>query len=176
MIDHERVLGDYDEGVFASFKLTKKDIDFISHHDCMVTGIWSRTADDLKNISIPIAFDFADKVNHPLWKNVLPYVSYAFYSNDHLDDESLKLEMQNKWLSNLEVLICTRADKGSVAYDGKNFYFYGIEKCVVVDTIGAGDSYIAGFIVDYLKNKDIHKAMNAGAKNSAITISYHGAW
>ena len=66
----------------------------------------------------------------------------------------MKLEMQNKWLSNLEVLICTRADKGSVAYDGKNFYFYGIEKCVVVDTIGAGDSYIAGFIVDYLKNND----------------------
>ena len=42
--------------------------------------------------------------------------------------------------------------------------------------MGAGDSYIAGFIVDYLKNKDIQKAMIAGTKNSAITIAYHGAW
>ena len=176
MIDHERVLGDYDEGVFASFKLTKKDIDFISHHDCMITGIWSRTADDLKNITIPVVFDFADKIKHPIWKSVLPYVSYAFYSNDFLDDESLKTEMQDKWSSNLEVLICTRANKGSLSYDGKNFYSCGIEKCDVVDTMGAGDSYIAGFIVDYLKNKDIQKAMIAGTKNSAITISYQGAW
>ena len=142
----------------------------------MVTGIWSRTADDLKNISIPIAFDFADKINHPLWNKVLPHISFAFYSNDHLDDASLKLEMINKWTPNLEVLVCTRGEIGSVAYDGNLFYHYGIEECEVVDTMGAGDSYIAGFLVDYLKNKDIQKAMMSGAKNSAITIAYHGAW
>ena len=176
MINQERILGDYDEGVFADFKLTPNDIDYISNHDCMVTGIWSRCESYLKDIHIPIAFDFADKVNHPLWQKVLPHISFAFYSNDHLDDEALKLEMKSKYTANLKVLVCTRGKKGSLAYDGVKFYQHGIEKCEVVDTMGAGDSYIAGFIVDYLENKNIKKAMIAGTKNSAITIAYQGAW
>lgn len=56
------------------------------------------------------------------------------------------------------------------------FYEYGIEKCRVVDTMGAGDSYIAGFLFDYMSNKDILDCMQSGAKSAARIISGRGAW
>ena len=37
-----------------------------------------------------------------------------------------------------------------MAYDGSQFYEYGIVPCRVVDTMGAGDSFIAAVIVSLL--------------------------
>mgnify|MGYP004671215951 FL=1 len=48
--------------------------------------------------------------------------------------------------------------------------------CEVVDTMGAGDSFIAGFLHGYLEGLDIPACMTAGAQCSAVTLSYEGAW
>ena len=44
------------------------------------------------------------------------------------------------------------------------------------DTMGAGDSYIAGFLKSILENKPIRSCMEAGAQNAGITLGYQGAW
>ena len=59
---------------------------------------------------------------------------------------------------------------------GNEFYKYGIVPCDVVDTMGAGDSYIAGFLYAVCQGKSIPEAMADGAKNSSVTIAYYGAW
>ena len=48
--------------------------------------------------------------------------------------------------------------------------------CQVVDTMGAGDSFIAGFLHGYLEGLDLPACMTAGAQCSAVTLSYEGAW
>ena len=40
IIDGERILGDYEEGVMAEFKLSEEDIEFLGSHDLVVSGIW----------------------------------------------------------------------------------------------------------------------------------------
>jgi len=176
MIGQERILGDYDEGVFSQFTLSTDDKAFIQQFDLMVSGIWSRVENDLSDIHIPIAFDFADKWDSPLWEKVLPEIQFAFYSDDTHPLEQVKAFMIHAQKQGPEMIICTRGEHGSIAYDGQQFYEYGIISCPVVDTMGAGDSYIAGFLCDYFEHHDIHHAMEAGAKNSAVTIAYHGAW
>ena len=42
--------------------------------------------------------------------------------------------------------------------------------------MGAGDSFIAGFIKGVLENKDIPGCMSEGAKSSSVTLQYSGAW
>ncbi len=42
--------------------------------------------------------------------------------------------------------------------------------------MGAGDSYIAGFLKGLLQEEGLKKAMEEGAKNAAITLQYNGAW
>lgn len=48
--------------------------------------------------------------------------------------------------------------------------------CRVVDTMGAGDSFIAGFLHSWLEGLDIPGCMASGAQCSAVTLAYEGAW
>ncbi len=61
-------------------------------------------------------------------------------------------------------------------YDGQRFYRQGIIPRQAVDTMGAGDSLIAGFLHGYLEGLDLPACMTAGAQCSAVTLSYEGAW
>ena len=63
-----------------------------------------------------------------------------------------------------------------MAYDGKEFVTSGIAGTKVVDTLGAGDSYIAGFLSKALKGESLKNCMEAGAKKAALTIGHFGAW
>ena len=60
-------------------------------------------------------------------------------------------------------------------YNGLEFIKFGIVPCNVVDTMGAGDSYIAGFLKDYW-TEEIIECMKLGAYNASITLGYreHG--
>ncbi len=42
--------------------------------------------------------------------------------------------------------------------------------------MGAGDSFIAGFLHGWLEDLDIPGCMAAGARCSAVTLAYEGAW
>ena len=42
--------------------------------------------------------------------------------------------------------------------------------------MGAGDSFIAGFLYGILNGLNVQDSMEAGAQNSAVTIGYKGAW
>ena len=75
-----------------------------------------------------------------------------------------------------KLVIVTLGEKGSLVYDGNDFTFFGIVPCRVVDTMGAGDSYIAGFLKGIMEEKNILDCMKMGAENASQTIGYHGAW
>lgn len=49
-------------------------------------------------------------------------------------------------------------------------------ECEVIDNMGAGDSYIAGFLIGILEGKSISECMQKGALSSSETIGYYGAW
>ena len=40
IVDGDRILGEYEEGVLADFKLNKDDIDFLCGYDMVVSGLW----------------------------------------------------------------------------------------------------------------------------------------
>ena len=46
----------------------------------------------------------------------------------------------------------------------------------VVDTMGAGDTYIAGFMNAIVEKNSIEDAMRQGALWASETIQYFGAW
>lgn len=177
--DGDRILGDYEEGVMKDFKLTEEDINFLCGHDLVVTGIWGMIESELHKIkerNVPIAFDFADKINHEITHRALPYVDYAFFSCDSESDEVLHKLMISIKSKGPRVVIVTEGEKGSIAYDGNEFIEYGIVECEVVDSMGAGDSYIAGFLMGILEGKSISECMKKGALSSSETIGYYGAW
>lgn len=175
----DRILGDYIEGVLADFKLTKEDIDFLASHDMVVTGIWGMIEGNLpalKAKGVPIAFDFADKYDSEIIPVAMPYVDYAFFAWDNDDEDALKTFMKDMKSKGAGMVIVTRGETGSIAYDGKTFTTFGIIPCDVVDTMGAGDSFIAGFLVGRLEGLSLTVCMEKGAKNASVTLGYSGAW
>ena len=172
IVDGDRVFGKYEEGVLADFKLREQDISFIKKHDLAVTGIWGMIEDELPLISkeIPVAFDFANKFANPIVEKAIPYVTYAFFSFDEESrnefrqkyhsmglkekencTEQLKEFMKAMQQKGPKVIIATLGKNGSIGYDGNSWYRFGIIECKVVDTMGAGDSFIAGFLYGILK-------------------------
>ncbi len=75
-----------------------------------------------------------------------------------------------------KIVAATRGAKGSTAFDGRRFLSCSAAECVLADTMGAGDSFIAGFLYAWLRKNTLMQCMEKGAKNAAVTISYRGAW
>lgn len=179
MIDGDRVLGDYDEGVMESFRVSESDIEWLSSQKIIITGLWSHTEKDLYKLrshGAKIAFDSADRPYDSITKEAIANVDILFFSDDNSNDNELKNIICDLHSKGPELVIATRGSKGSIAFDGNTFYEYGIINCDVVDTMGAGDSYIAGFLYSYINDKGIPESMKAGAMSSAVTIGYNGAW
>ncbi len=179
LTDGERFLGDYEEGVLADFKLSDEDIDFLCSHDLVATGIWGMIEKDLGKIKargVPVAFDFANKLSDPVVDVAIGNTDYAFFASDDGDTQEIRDFMKKMHARGPRIVTVTLGEKGSIAYDGKAFTTFGIVPCKVVDTMGAGDSYIAGFLMGILEGKEIAECMRMGAANSSITIEYNGAW
>lgn len=178
LVNGERVFGDYDEGVMADFKLNKEDIDFLCRHDLLHTGIWGKIENNLPELhrrGVKISFDFADKLDHEIVKQALPFVDYAFFSYTK-DDEFIRNYLMNAQAYGPKLAIATLGENGSIAYDGKLFTTFDIVPVKVVDTMGAGDSFIAGFICGLLLGKNLSECLELGATNASETLKYMGAW
>ncbi|PKM50497.1 MAG: fructoselysine 6-kinase [Firmicutes bacterium HGW-Firmicutes-7] len=175
----ERVFGDYDEGVLTQFILSDDDIDFLCSHDIVVTGLWGMIEYDLYKIkerNVPIAFDFATKLSDDIIDVAIGNVDYAFFASDDGDTEELREFMKAMHARGPKLVVVTLGEKGSILYDGSKFITYGIVVCEVVDSMGAGDSYIAGFLHGIFEKKELEECMRMGASSSSITLQYKGAW
>lgn len=179
LVDGERVFGDYEEGVLADFKLTGEEKDFLCTHDMIVTGLWGNVHDDLAELKargIRIAFDAATRPEDPAAVTAIPSVDYLFFASDDGDTPKLRETMKAIRARGPRLVIVTLGEKGSIAYDGTTFTQFGIIPCRVVDTMGAGDSFIAGFLKGILEEKEVQECMKMGAANSSVTLEYNGAW
>ena len=178
-INGERVFGDSDPGVTAELMLTEEDIAFITEHDMVVTGLWGYTEPYLpllKDRGIPIAYDASDHPFLPHGQEGMKYADYVFFSDDVSDEDQLRKQMQDITAMGPELVVAMRGSLGSLALAGERYESFGTVNCDLVDTMGAGDSYIAGFLNAWLEGADLTECMRKGSENAAVTIAYKGAW
>ncbi len=178
LIDKERVYGDYVEGVMEHIAFSEEDIRFAKEHDLVHTAFWGNAQEhleELKRAQVKVSFDYATEMNDPLVDETIPYVSYAFFSYDR-DDETIRKFLQHIVNEGPEIAVATFGEEGSLAWDGKEFYKYGIEKSNLVNTIGAGDSFIAGFMSGILEGFTIPECQARGARVAAEVVGVFGPW
>jgi fructoselysine 6-kinase len=169
---NDRVHVKYFEGVLKDFMLFEDDVEFITGHDLVHTSFWGKVNDQLpilKKMGVQIVYDFSIKLVNGEIKSILPNVDYAFFSY-YQRDSYIKEYM--KWAKELgpEVVIVMLGEEGSIAYDGERFYEEGIVSVPVVNTVGAGDSFIAGYIYGVVNAKPIQECLQLGAKVAADVI------
>ncbi len=175
----ERVLGDYEEGVLADYVLTPENLDFLSGYDVVVCDLWGKVGGqfrELKARGIPTAFDGATRPEDAACQEALPHTDYLFFSGE-ADTPALRRKMQDYAARGPKLVTATLGEAGSLCWDGETFHTFGIVPCPhVVDTLGAGDSYIAGFLLGIFQGLSVEEAMKQGAGAAAETVGYFGAW
>ena len=179
MENGNRVFTSYDTGVMEDYRLRPEDLDFIAEHALAVTALWGKCENDLEALKargVTVVFDCADLPDDPVAQKALPWSDIAFFSDDGSTVDALMEKMRAVAAQGPSVVVAMRGAKGSMAYDGQTFYLQGAVDCKVVDTLGAGDSFIAGFLYATLQGLPIPKRMRMGSENAAVTIGYVGAW
>ena len=180
MDGNDRVHGDYVEGVLENIEFDEEDVRFACQHDLVHTALWGKAEKVLPVIAqkgVPIAFDYADRLDHQLVEETLPYVTYGFYSYHKTEDEYIKGFLKDKVDRGMKVAIATFGEKGSLAYDGKTYYRGEVVPAKkVVNTVGAGDSFIAGFLYGILNKYEIPECLKTGAKIASSVVEVFEPW
>lgn len=163
------------EGVMADYALTEEEFEFVKGHDMLHTDLFGNVLEHLKawhEAGVEVLMDFSVFSRDPEYhcEDYFPYVDYVFMSYDG------PIEPTKEWIKHVhsfgpKIVTATRGEDGSVSYDGERFYECGIVPCEVVNTVGAGDSYIAGFTYGILAGEDIPSCQRRGAELSSKVIT-----
>lgn len=88
-----------------------------------------------------------------------------------------EMEICKKLLENytLKMVVLTKGTEGSYVITNNETSFKPTPLVTVADTVGAGDSFTAGFVASLLKGKSIAEAHEIAVKVSAFVCTQHGA-
>ncbi len=91
-------------------------------------------------------------------------------------NEEICKELKKKY-PNLKLIIVTLDCDGAFVYDtiGDKFYYSEKPNCKVVSAVGAGDSFSACFLSNYLADVDISQCLNRASKLSEYVVTQLGA-
>lgn len=179
LVDGDRVFLKGNPGVGRNMDLTSDDFEFIQKFDLIHTSIYSSIENYLPHLRETgklISFDYSDDYNNLYLEKTLPYVDFAFLSGSGKSvDEVRELEKHISSLGPKRVLI-TRGSEGAILYDDGKYYEQGVVPTEVIDTLGAGDSFIARYLVGVLQNEDIKESLKNAAYAAAQACKYYGGF
>lgn len=146
--------------------------EYVSGFDLVHSGNYCFTERELPKIKaagVPISFDFSDDSTDEHFGQIAPFVTYAFMSMGDASLEDIKAKLE--WVKALgpQIVCASRGSKGSVAYDGENFYEQGIKPVApeeLKDAMAAGDSLLTAFLVTYLSKKKAGECGEAAIRES----------
>lgn len=174
----DRVHGKYEEGVLKRIKFSQDDIDFAAEHTLVHSGFWGKAdqhLEQLRSKGALISFDYTNKIDDPLVERTLKHVDYAFFSFPEGRDKA-EVFLKEINAHGPKIAVTTFGAKGSLAYDGTTYYSFGIFPARVENTVGAGDSFIAGFIYGVLRNYDVKESLETGARIAAQVVEVFEPW
>ena len=177
LVDGDRKFGEDFLNVLKGFVLSDEDLQYLAGFDCVHMAVWGQCDACLGRLpsKVKTSYDFSNKYDAPKIDSLAPYIDYAFFScrEDNTFTRNLLKRVKEQGAG---CVIATLGENGSVAYDGKEYTAIGVTGAQAVDTLGAGDSYIAGFLSRALEGEPLKRCMQAGADKAALTIGHFGAW
>lgn len=161
-----------------AIKLVKEDMDVIQEYDICHTSCFSNLEYELPQLQklCQVSFDFSERRDADYLKRTCPYLTFAFFSGSDLTEEECEELLHHVHDLGTKIVGITRGSKGAVFYDGRRIYRQGIKKVEAVDTMGAGDSFIAGFLTAYGDGRTMEEALDYGAERSALTCTIRGGF
>jgi fructokinase len=139
-------------------------------------------ASDNNILDVNLRGDFYNK------SSVFELVSYA----DLLKINDEEVRMMSEWLAveneavlvmkaifeafpRLREIILTEGAEGATYFSREDRVKIGAREINVVNTVGSGDAFLAGFVAERLQHKDVSSALNTAVTLSAFVAQHEGA-
>jgi fructoselysine 6-kinase len=140
-------------------------------------GLWGGVAGftSLRSAGPRLSYDFSHLSTPERMAELCPHLQVAFMSAPGADGDGA-LELARRAIdAGAAAAVVTRGRHGSLAVSA------GIHRqppipVTVVDTLGAGDAYIAACISALVEDAPLDMAMQRGADAAARTCTHYGAW
>lgn len=170
----DRKFSGYDRSIIDANPLCfdTGDLAFIRTFDLIHSSIYSEFSegefDRLRELNIPISYDFSVEwsrehmecldeaylselkpVAEDFLSSMCAKIDYVFLSCSHISEAETERVLKQCVEYGCKAAIGTRGLEGSLAFDGHAIYRQKAYRTSVVDTLGAGDSFLTRFLLTY---------------------------
>ncbi|TPP04601.1 PfkB family carbohydrate kinase [Rhizobium glycinendophyticum] len=172
----ERVFAHEDFGVCAGYRPSVDDLHALDHMDHVHIG-WMDDNGELRKRLVAQGVSVSQDITvnaDPVHLGVAG-LTIAFGSAG--EDDAAAADLVARLLGDgAKLAVVTKGARGACASDGIASYAVEAEKIEVVDTTGAGDSFIAGFLSAYRSGSGIPACLAAGCRTAARTCNHIGGF
>ncbi len=168
-----------DPGVRGRYGLGPDDDAFIAAHDLAHTSVHSDIEDELPRIRAHaplLSYDYSEHLARPGKEATLRFVDIAFLSCPGAAEADCRALAQHVAARGPSLVVVTRGALGACALAGGAHHTCGVHPADIVDTLGAGDAFIAGFLAAHLERWPIPACLDRAAANAALACGGRGAY
>ena len=123
-----------------------------------------------------LSYDFSTLHAPAYLAQVCPHVTTAFLSGQGLDDAAVSALIHRVRGLGPNTVCVTRGEKGAIWASGHNRIDQPVVPAKVVDTMGAGDAFIAGYLSASLRGESPEKSLSQAACCASMACAWEGAW
>ena len=172
--------------------ITESDLEYLKDFEVIHTSCNAKLHEEiykLDELEGMVTFDFSVKDKYrteEFLKMTCPYLELGQFSCDHMQEEEIKDFLRMVHGHGCKNVLATMGSRGSLFYNGTFFVKGEVDYVVAVDTLGAGDSFLAALMVslveggwkkgDVLKEEQIVNALDFAAKYSSKNCLVEGGF
>ena len=174
--DADRVFVTFDLGV-SMFEPSEADFAFVAGFDAVQIGQSSGLDGHLARIAglLPLSYDFSNKYDADKIARIASLCHLAAISaRDDSRDHALDL-LRGVLAKGATWGLVTRGARGAILGHGSEVFEVPAARAAVVDTLGAGDTFIARTLFGLVKGEAPGELLEAAAAEAARTCTYYGA-
>ncbi len=128
-----------------------------------------------KKPGLLVSLDYGERYTPEYVETTIPYVDLAFFSLPEDFHGSPKDFASQMFRPHLTLLLVTLGKDGSLACDG-SYYYQPAFPVEVVDSLGAGDTYLGTFMARWLMGSTISQSMEIASAAAAQACTHMGGW
>jgi sugar/nucleoside kinase (ribokinase family) len=176
VVEGNRVFEVADAGV-SKFRVTDADLERVAAADVVHTGECSMVEADLPRLAQAarlLSFDFSERP----WEYVeehAPLVSVAVLSATSVDEDPVVLARRVAALGPRMVAVTQGPGGATLLADGR-VYRAPAGSGPIVDTLGAGDAFIARLLVGLVEGEELQALLPAATSYATASCAEHGAF
>ncbi len=162
-----------------AYQLTDDDHEYIARHDMVHSSIYSKIEADLQGLrnSAPrLSFDYSDEFDWSYIGETAPMLDIAFLSDADSGETGCRALCKDVAALGPTTVVITRGSKGAIGFRNGEYEVQPVIHGTIVDTLGAGDGFIAGFLLTLHGGQPLAQALARGAENALSVCAYRGAF